>query len=164
VWSRARQVCSAWTDTAVLQFGICARRVRTPSPAPPSDRHPPVKDIAELVELYRTHKDSLSSAARYQTRSNYDYLLRRITQDRGNSVLAQMGSQHIIDLHERWKSGGKGGDNTYFAHSLVTMHHEPKSRAKPAQRAKIRASVHRYSTDRIAHGAPRVPDNPPLSA
>ncbi len=57
---------------------------------------------------------------RFQTRSNYDYYLRRIAQDCGNSLLAQIDSQYISDLHERWKSGGKG-ENIYFAHSLVTM-------------------------------------------
>src|SRR5262245_60776726 len=43
----------------------------SPSPAPASDSHPPIKDIAELVEFYRTHKDSRFQAVQYRTRTSY---------------------------------------------------------------------------------------------
>jgi hypothetical protein len=91
-----------------------------PSPVPASDSHPPIKAIAELVELYRTHKDSRFHAVQYRTRTHYDYMLRRITKDHGNAVLAEMDSQSFISFYKLWKSGGKG-DSTYMAHGLVTM-------------------------------------------
>src|SRR5262249_40525113 len=87
---------------------------------PASDSRPPIKDITELVELYRTHKDSPFLAVQYRTRTHYDYLLRRITKDHSNAVLAEMDSESFISFYKLWKSGGKG-DNTAMAHALVTM-------------------------------------------
>jgi hypothetical protein len=69
-----------------------------------------------LVASYTDHADSPYRHLRYRTRQNYDSLIRRIVDDCGDAMLADLKARDIELLHERWKKSGKT-----MGHSVATM-------------------------------------------
>ena len=75
-----------------------------------------VQTIAELIEHYKTNKDSGYLKAQYVTRLNYISQLKRIGDNRGHEKIADLKAQDILRFHEEWKGRGQAS-----ARSLVGM-------------------------------------------
>jgi hypothetical protein len=72
--------------------------------------------VASLIAAYKKNKETGYHKAKYQTRINYDSLLRRIEDDRGHEKLADLTPQDIQRFYEDWLPRGEA-----MAGSLVRM-------------------------------------------
>lgn len=73
--------------------------------------------MRSLCHCYRTDKDSSFRKNRYQTRKHYESLLRRIVDDHGDVMVADLRGRDMLRWHEGWAAGGK----IPMAHSLMGM-------------------------------------------
>jgi hypothetical protein len=79
--------------------------------------HHGIGTIANLVRIYREDQRSPYHTVRFNTRANYDDLLRRIVGQCGDMPLCDLGAQSVQLLYEGWADGGKKA----MGHTLVTM-------------------------------------------
>jgi hypothetical protein len=71
--------------------------------------------IASLIKRYKAHKDSRYHKINYQTRLNYESLLKVILADCGDRKLADLKARDIQGFYEKWTERGEA-----MAKSLVT--------------------------------------------
>jgi hypothetical protein len=74
--------------------------------------------LGNLVDRYLTDGRSPYSKTQFQTRRNYDAMLRRLVEECGNKKLAELKAPEIRRLYETWSAGG---EKMAMAHSLATM-------------------------------------------
>ena len=72
--------------------------------------------VAGLAQRYRTHERSPYRKLRYKTRVNYDNMIKRLLKDCGDDTLADLKTENIRLLYDRWSTTGQSS-----AHSLITM-------------------------------------------
>lgn len=72
--------------------------------------------LRTLINCYRTDPDSQYQKGRYVTRRNYDNQLRRIEEDHGEAIIAELNARNFKRWHEQWMERG-----TATAHGLIGM-------------------------------------------
>jgi hypothetical protein len=77
----------------------------------------PPGTVAHLIAAYRADRISGYQKIRYQTRQNYDRLLRRLEREQGHARLADIRLRHVLAMHAGWSEGGK----LAMGHQMVGM-------------------------------------------
>ena len=115
-------------DAAAARFGITAPAPSLSAVSPkPADKpaEAPIKDnvsgalarVLDLIDRYRTDKESPLTKVRFATRRYYETTLRRLTEDCGERRLDQINAKVIQDWHKEW-AVSRGAS---MARALITM-------------------------------------------
>jgi hypothetical protein len=73
--------------------------------------------VKGLIEAYKSDPDSGYQKLRHSTRQNYNSLLRRIENDIGPDLVADLDARRLKAVHEAWTNAGK---HIAMAHALMT--------------------------------------------
>jgi hypothetical protein len=73
--------------------------------------------VRSLAKCYQTDADSGYRKIRFQTRANYDSVIRRIVRDHGDARVADIRARALLRWYEGWTKGG----HIAMAHALMGM-------------------------------------------
>jgi hypothetical protein len=93
-----------------------------PLPTLPTVHAPAAKEsmrLAELIESYRTHKDSPYPKLRHATQRFYDRLISRLVAEKSEARLSDLNTEEIQQLYDFWTEGGT--KKLAMGHALITM-------------------------------------------
>lgn len=79
--------------------------------------------VRALISAYQTDPDSPYHAARYQSRTGFDFHMRNINKAYGDKKLSDLGARDFKHWYEtaRWPDGKEGRDKISTAHGMITV-------------------------------------------